>query len=151
ISSPQVSGKRISIPTRLENASGTFLALTDPADDFVIELVDCLSGHSATVTKANVAGLEVYRYDRECLAKLNEFTYGGKVYKPTATDPFTTWQAGDTALFDEDGEPGTNPLQVIVLSTLSDPVSGTDVISYGFSEIATGQAREILWTTVGAS
>lgn len=153
IAPPTRAEKFTKIPARIEQATAMdgALSLTAAATAHEIQLTDCLSGYTATVTQVNADGLEVYQYDRDCLAKLTEFTYGGRVYLPTAADPFTTWQDGDTAVFDEAGEPGTLPLKVIVLSTLSNPVSGADVINYGFSELTGGATRNILWTTVGSS
>jgi hypothetical protein len=121
------------------------------ATAFTIELADCLSGYTAIVTEANIDGLEIYNYDRECKAKLTQFSANGRNYVPTSGDPFTTWQAGDSAIFDEVGEPGIFPLKIVVLSTLGDPATSSDKITYGWATIAEGSTNAILWSTIGAS
>jgi hypothetical protein len=144
---------RLSIPVgfvRADNTKNTF-SLVSTADTWTIQMTDCLSGYGATVTEANLDGLEVYHFDRGCLVKLTQFTYGEKTYVPTAGDPFTTWQAGDTATFDEVGEPGITPLRLTIVSTLGNPVSGSDSVTYGWHNLASGNDRDILWTTVGAT
>jgi hypothetical protein len=99
-----------------------------------------------------VDGLEVYRYDRGCLAKLTQFTFNTKTYIPTAADPFMTWQVGDTAIFDEAGEPGVAPLQIIVLATIGNPVIGNESISYGIRYNLKGNDKGgILFTSAGTN
>ena len=118
---------------------------------FTIELTDCLSGYTTTVTEATTDGLEIYAYDRACKAKLTQFRANDRDYVPTSGDPFTTWQPGDSATFDEVGEPGNFPLKMVVLSTLGDPVTTNDKITYGWSTIAEGSTNAILWSTIGLS
>lgn len=148
--------ERIKIPVGFVQADATksifsLFALSPVADTWTIQMTDCLSGYGATVTEANLDGLEVYQFDRGCLAKLTQFTFGGRTYLPTAGDPFSTWQTGDTAVFDEAGEPGIAPLRLTVLSTLGDPVTGSESITYGWYDLNAGHDKNILWTTVGAS
>jgi hypothetical protein len=145
--------KKINIPVSLAPAVSSAqptLNLVASATAYSLDLTGCLSGYTATVTEANLDGLEVYKNDRSCLAKLTQFTVNGTTYFPTAADPFTTWANGDTAIFDEVGEPGTTPLKVIVTSTLNSPISGTESISYGFSENIAGGDQSILWSTMDA-
>ena len=140
------------IPISFQNSqeATNIFSLVD-ATAFSIELTDCLSGYTTTVTETNVDGLEIYNYDRECKAKLTQFSVNGRTYIPTVGDPFTTWQSGDSAVFDEVGEPGNFPLKMVVLSTLGDPVNSSDKITYGWATIAEGSTNEILWSTIGAS
>lgn len=145
------TGTLTKIPVGIASAFTESFSLTQVADAYTVQLTSCLSGYSATVTEANTDGLEVYTYDRECLAKLTQFVVGGVTYLPTAGDPFTTWQAGDVATFDESGEPGTAPLRVIIQETLGDPVTGTESIQFGLANLEEGNQRGILWSTVGAS
>ena len=109
------------------------------------------SGYGALITEANTDGLEVYAFDRNCLAKLTQFSINGRTYFPTASDPFSTWHVGDVARFDEAGEPGVAPLYVVILSTLSNPISDMDQIEYGIADISQSSDRGILWSMVGAS
>ncbi|MEZ4743331.1 MAG: hypothetical protein R3B45_12945 [Bdellovibrionota bacterium] len=143
----------INIPISFSNSSGhiSSFSLTGSASSYQINLSDCLSGYSNTVTEADAGGLKAYRYDRGCLAKLTEFTVSGVTYYPTAGDPFSTWQVGDTATFDEIGEPGTSPLKVKILSTIGDPITGLETISYGFADAIEGNNIDLLWTSVGST
>ncbi len=104
---------------------------------FQLSLESCLSGYSATVTEANDGGIEAYK-DDSCTAKLTQFTYQGLDYFMTTTDPFVNWQEGETAIFDETGEPGNNEVEVYIDSTISDPLAETDVIMFRIDPIAVG-------------
>ena len=137
------------IPSGSSTDTAAFSLTT--ADTWTIQMTECLSGYSATVTNMNLDGLEVYKGDRNCLAKLTEFTVNGRTYFPTVADAFTTWQVGDVARFDEAGEPGVAPLNVAVMRTLGSPVTGLDTISYAFTEVLSGQSVSILWSTYGAN
>ncbi len=139
------------IPVSFDDSPSGGFGLLAAATAYTIQLSGCLSGYSATVTEANLDGLEVYKDDQGCLAKLTHFAINGKQYYPTAADPFMTWQAGDVARFDEIGEPGVVPLYTIVTSTLSNPVVGTDIIKYGLAAIDQGKFHSLLWSKVGAS
>ena len=141
------------IPASLEKArtlAGDF-SLVSSATSYSIQMSGCLSGFSGTVTQANADGLEVYKYDRGCLAKLSQFVYNGRTYLPTAGSPFTTWQAGDYAMFDEAFEPGIAPLHVAVMSTLGNPITGVETIKYVFSELLAGSGNSILWVNEGTT
>jgi len=124
--------------------------LVASATAFDISLEGCATGYTSTADEGSTA-LQVYKFDRGCKAKLTGFEYGGRTYIPTVADPFTTWNAGDSALFDEAGFPGTNAITVNVISQLADPVSGTEAIVYQFSEIVKGADESILEATVGAA
>lgn len=141
-----------SIPISFQNsqqATNVFSLVDTTA--FTIELTSCLSGYTTTVTEANSDGLEIYNYDRQCKAKLTQFSANGRTYVPTIGDPFTTWQPGDSAIFDEVGEPGNVPIKMVVLSTLGDPVTSSDTVKYGWATIAEASTNAILWSTVGVS
>jgi hypothetical protein len=145
--------KLTSIPITFANSdrSKARLGLTPEVEGFTVQLAGCRSGYSAAVTQADADGLEVYAFDRGCLAKLTQLTVAGTDYFPTAPDPFTTWQTGDIAVFDEAGEPGTAPLTVIVDSTLGDPVTGADAIRYQYADIVRTSDRSIMRSTIGTS
>jgi len=120
----------INIPLMVDYAA---FSLATPATAYSVTLDGCLSGYTDTVTEANLDGVEVYKDDRNCLAKLTSFTVGGKTYTNVAagaTD-FTTWLAGDTATFSD----GTDTLGVQVASQLDSPITGTEAIVYNFSDI----------------
>lgn len=131
------SASLISIPLGVEYSQFSLLGV--PATAWTVDLTSCLSGYTATVTEANLDGVEVYKDDRNCLAKLKSFTVGGVTYNTTnagAAD-FTTWLANDTATF---AGPAGQIMKVKVTSQLQSPIAGTEAIVYNFSEIddATG-------------
>lgn len=135
----QTTGQRgkLVIPFGIEHSS--FALTGTPASSYSVNLAGCLSGYSATVTEANLDGVEVYSDDRNCLAKLVDFVTGGVTYNGTnggATN-FTTWLAGDTAIFTS---AGGAKIRVRVVSQLASPITGTEAIVYQFSELldATG-------------
>jgi hypothetical protein len=141
---------RLKVPVAIDGAADSGLHLTS-ATAYTITLAGCASGYTATVTEANADGLEVYEHDRNCLAKLTQFTWNGTVYYPTAGDPFTSWQVGDIARFDETGEPGTAPLYVGVSATLQTPVTSSDQIRYSVLDNDSGATRKLLAGTIGTS
>lgn len=141
------SGSQIvAIPVELVDKTGGFSLLAN-ATAFTIQLTSCATGYTSTADEGST-NLQVYKFDRGCKAKLTTFDFGGKTYLPTAGDPFTTWAAGDTAVFDEAGEPGTAPLGVKVISTLDDPVSGTEAVVYQFTNLTKGADENIVAATV---
>lgn len=137
------------VPVQLIDMSGSFSLA--PADAYNLSLDGCVSGFTATATEATVGGLQVYKFDQNCLAKLTSFQTGGITYaatNPGATD-FTTWLAGDNATFTDAG--GTNSIGVSVVTQLDNPVSGTEPIQYAFSVAVAGTGNTVADTTVGAS
>ncbi|MFK7826887.1 MAG: hypothetical protein AB8G05_22280 [Oligoflexales bacterium] len=116
----------------LNLTNGGSLSLTADADDFSLDIDTCATGYTNTGITSASAPVDVYKGDIGCLAKLKSLTLGASVYTPS-TD-FTTWQAGDTAVFTD----GSNSLALSVQSTLSDPISGTEAISIAFTEIDSG-------------
>lgn len=122
----------ISIEHKVFGLAGTAATAYD------VTLAGCLSGYGASVDETNVDGVEVYKDDRSCLAKLTAFTAGGVDYaaaNPGATD-FTLWTANDTAYFTNAGN--TAKIAVKVISQLASPISGTEAVVYNFSELLDG-------------
>lgn len=128
----------ISVSKRGFNLTGTAASAysvtldQDPAGD-PGGVSTCLSGYTATVSKANADGLEVYKDDRNCIAKLTSLTTGGVTYTSTnagATD-FTNWLRDDTALF---ASAGGATIRVKVIAQLDSPIAGVEAITYNFSE-----------------
>lgn len=117
------------------NGTSGFGLLPNPS--YVMDLVGCLSGYSITTTEVS-PNLKVYRFDRNCKAKLVEIVIDGHTLIPTVSDPFTTWDANDTATFDEVGEAGAFAVDVIVISQLADPVTGAETIEYQIRDILGG-------------
>jgi hypothetical protein len=144
-------GDLVTVPVTLidrTEANGFSLA---SATAYSISMDSCASGQTGTATDASTGGLDVYLYDRGCLAKLTTFTFAANVLIPTVADPFTTWAQGDTAVFDVSGGDGTLAMSVSVVSTLADPVTGAEVVSYQFSEMSKGADKSILEATVGTT
>lgn len=119
------------------------------ASAYAMSLDGCASGLTASITHANPS-VDVYKFDRNCLVKLTSFTYGGITYVPTSGDPFTSWANGDIATFEESGNPA-NQLTVVVGTQLNNPISGTEAVSYSFTQLIAGTAETIAKTVVGNS
>lgn len=134
----------VSVGINLSEKSGLALA---NASAYAMSLDGCASGLTASITQANPS-VDVYKFDRDCLVKLTSFTYGGITYVPTAGDPFTSWANGDIATFEESGN-ASNQLTVVVGSQLSNPISGTEAVSYSFTQLIAGTAETIAKTVVG--
>ncbi len=143
------SNPKKKIPLQFDISFGANLTIST-ATAFSISLTDCVSGYSATVTEANTDGLEAYLFDKGCKVKLLSFTWEGRNYIPTVADPFTTWQTGDVAVFDEAGAPGTYAVQMVVVSTLSDPINALDVVKFGIARISQGGSKSLVYTTASS-
>ncbi|MBP6217099.1 MAG: hypothetical protein KA436_00770 [Oligoflexales bacterium] len=155
-------GNYYQIPTSLSPDASTLslfddggLGLTATAASYKISIAGCASGLTGTATEADV-NLKVYKQDRSCLGKLTEFVYLTKTYKPKTGSDFTTWLAGNTAVFENTSDPNPNDrFSVTVLNQLSSPTAVADTIQYRFSYItvgATDAAPNVLAkTTVGES
>lgn len=136
----------LSIPVTLAKKGRTSLSLAN-ATSYTIELAACASQYHSTATETS-SNLQVYSFDRGCLAKLTQFSINGFTYTPVTGSNFTTWQANDTALFEVSSDP-TNQLSVKVISTLSDPVQATDAVAYQFSDIVKGSDETLGKVDVG--
>ncbi|MGE0172668.1 MAG: LamG-like jellyroll fold domain-containing protein [Oligoflexales bacterium] len=102
------------------------------ADTFHINIEGCASGNNPSLDN-NSADVNIYRFDRGCLAKLIDFGHGSKSYTPEPGFEFTTWAEGDQATFISDD--ATERFLVKVASQLSDPVMDSDTINYTFFKI----------------
>ena len=139
----------VTIPVALAESSSAISLLLAPATDYDMTVDGCASGLTTTANELTPS-LEVYKFDRGCLAKLTAFTSGGITYVPSSGDPFTTWLAGDTATFEDQSDP-TTTIAVKVDSQLEDPIAGTETVAYSFSEIEAGADENIASSVVGQS
>ena len=115
---------------------------------YSIQMEGCLSGYQHITTEQSPQ-IRAYKFDSNCLAKLLFFEYDGITYNPSTSDPFTTWQVGDKATFEDENDPG-NVLYVTVISTLNNPILGTEVVNYAiYHEVNIGDNRDILDVTLG--
>lgn len=146
-SSGSSQGELITIPVDVADQDAGF-ALA-PATDFSILVEGCVSKQTDTATAAD-PDINVFKFDQGCRAKLTTFVTNGLTYIPTAGDPFTTWLAGDTATFEDQANPA-NLIAVSVTSTLDDPISGTEAVQYGFSQITAGIDQAVSASAVSDS
>ena len=134
---------RLQYLTQLSRLSPSLNLADASASNYIIALAGCASGNTGLATQ-NEVYLEVYEFDRDCLAKLTQFTLNGKTYKPKAGSTFTTWLVGDKATFEVVGASPADELQVEVLSTIANPVVAAGTVRYQFSEITAATNPEIL-------
>jgi len=130
-----------------EKGSGLKLA---SSSSFNMSLDGCASGLTVASITQTTASVSVYKYDRNCLVKLNSFVISGITYTPTAGDPFTSWATGDIATF-ADTTNAANQLVVVVSSQLNNPISATESVSYTFTQVAAGTDETIAKSVVGDS
>lgn len=138
----------ITVPMTMRDGSNQQLNLA-AATAYSMHVEDCASGYTSTTATEASAGLEVYQFDRDCLAKLKQFEFGGITYTSSAgnASDFSTWLAGDTAAFGD----GTNSVSVRVVTQLSNPIVNTDVVEYEFSIVLNGAVQTIAESVVGQS
>lgn len=124
-------------------------SLINEASKYSISLDNCLSGYSSTSTELNPS-MQAYKFDSNCLAKLESFEFQGRTYIPSNSNPFTTWQVGDVAVFEDQVSP-SNTFFVEVMATLSSPIVGAEEVYYEFYEdTQLGGNGSILEATIGA-
>ncbi len=120
------------------------------ATSYNMSLVGCASGLTvASITQSN-PNVDVYKFDQGCLIQLNSFVLNGITYAPSVGDPFTSWALGDIATFEQSGVP-TNNFTVVVGSQLNNPITGTEAVSYTFTQLAKGTDESIAKSVVGDS
>jgi hypothetical protein len=120
------------------------------ASSYAMSLDGCASGLTVpSITQANPS-VDVYKFDQGCKVKLNSFVLSGITYTPAAADPFDSWVTGDVATFEEAAIP-SNKFTVTVTSQLGNPISGTEAVSYTFSQLIAGTDETIAKTVVGDS
>ncbi len=120
------------------------------ATSYTMALEGCASGLAiASITQAN-PNVSVYKFDQGCLIKLTSFTINGFTYVPSGSDPFTSWAAGDIATFEVSGSPSNN-YKVVVGGQLNSPITGTEAVSYTFTQVAAGTDESIASSVVGDS
>jgi len=120
------------------------------ASSYSMSLTGCASGLTASgISQANPS-VDVYKFDQNCLVKLDSFTLNGITYTPSSGDPFTSWANGDLAVFEESGNPSNN-FTVIVTSQLGNPISGTESVAYTFTQVAAGTDETIAKSVVSNS
>jgi len=139
----------VTVSVGIQESSQPILALAD-ATSFDMSLDGCASGLTYPSIAETNPNIDVYKFDQGCLVKLNQFVYGGVTWVPTGGDPFTTWASGDIATFEDSTDP-TSTIRVVVGTQLDDPVSGTEAISYSFSEIQAGADAAIAENIVSDS
>jgi len=113
------------------------------AQNFSITLTGCDSTHTATVTNT-VATLELYEFDRHCIAKLNNFIFNGRTYTPKSGHDFPNWAVGDTAIFESTSPTPSDELLVTIIETIPAVVTGGGKIHFQFSDITEGAAQTVL-------
>ena len=118
------------------------------ATDFDMSLEGCASGLTYSGLNATTPNIDLYKFDQGCIVKLNSFQFGGNTYAPNGTDDFTSWTAGDLAIFVNTLD-ANDQLRVSVSSQVSDPVDAGDTIAYAFSEIQAG-ADELIAKSIVA-
>ena len=137
----------VTIGVGVEQSSKLSLAA---ATSFSMSLDGCASGLAyANITQSN-PNVDVYKFDQNCLIKLNSFSLNGITFVPSGADPFSSWLLGDIAIFEEAGNP-TNVVRVVVSSQLGSPIAGTETVAYSFSQIAAGSDSSLAKSTVGNS
>ncbi|NRA63890.1 MAG: hypothetical protein HRU19_05370 [Pseudobacteriovorax sp.] len=99
------------------------LGLSSGISDMVIAVGNCRSGYSAEL-KVLSPDIEMYRFDRDCLASINSFTINGAEF--TAKLPFDTGERAKNIFSSKTGDEA----QVIVVSQLSSPLKDSDQISF---------------------
>jgi hypothetical protein len=135
----------VTISVGLEEGNAAGLSLT-AASSYTMSMDGCASGLSyATITQAN-PNIDVYKFDRGCKVKLSSFQVGGINYILDNNDLFDSWTTGDIATFQDEANNATK-IRVVVTSQLNDPVTGTEAVSYTFSQIVKG-ADETLAKTI---
>lgn len=111
-----------------------------------VSVANCASGYTQAGSPG--ATVQAYKYDLNCVVKLNQFILNGMTYNPLRA--FLTWLPNDTGTFVN----STNALDIILVVNklqLNSPITGTEAVSYAFSSTTVGANQTIASSVVTAS
>ena len=126
------------------NPNGS-LSLNDPSfalnetssvtRDLSLSVEACRSGYTTQTPNANT--IRLYRGDKNCIVKLVSFKLNSVYYNLKGSDaqPFTSWEAGDTAIFESTVAPASL-LKVTVMQQIQKMDSFEDYqVIYAFEDV----------------
>lgn len=120
------------IPLSLkENATGLANSIGGVnVEVYQMTLENCSSGLLGNNTSTPET-IPAYLRDQNCVVKLASFVFQGKTFLPKGTGavPFTSWNAGSTAVYTD----GSTLVDVQIVSQLSSPIQDTDTVVYNFA------------------
>lgn len=129
----ETESELIAIEVSVDEGEDTAFRLA-AASKFQIDLEGCASGYTSSMDELS-PGLNVYKFDRNCKARLVSLEYSGISYT-VGNVPFSTLNVGDEAEFVDAS--GNNRLRIAVTAQLSNPVAVTDTVAFAFVEVAAG-------------
>ncbi len=132
----------------LDDSQG--LDLLTIASSINVSVAGCASGFTIGATLIQSGVVNLYKFDQSCLVKLESFVLGTTTYSATATGAtnFTTWLAGDTAIF-ANTISSSDTIKVFVASQVTQGgVTNTDTIAYNFTDISGGSINSIAQANV---
>lgn len=104
--------------------------------DWTIAVTGCKSGYSTSVVSTTAApktAVGLYKFDQSCVAGLEKFTYGTKVFTKQGGGTLSG-AAGTTATF----ESGATSITVSISTQLDSPLSASSKAAFSFFEITQG-------------
>jgi hypothetical protein len=138
--------EQVQVALSLHGSAGSGLQLTDAAS-FRMALDGCSSGLAyPEITTATIA---VYKNDVDCKVKLLSFVLNGVTWVAGNAAPFSTWAPGDTAQFVNQAD-ASMTTKVVVQSQLNSPISGSESVSYAFTQSLVGGGETIAPDAVAA-
>lgn len=115
-----------SIPVTLNIA-----ASSEAFDSYEIKVEDCESG--LETLSSSQRSLRLYKNDRNCIAKLVNYTKDQEIFLPSPGQNFTNYQIGDTAVFKGQSSGGLQKVKIV--EQLPTPLTKNASVTYAISTI----------------
>lgn len=136
VKTEQAGLELIEIPILLSSSQSLSLA----SSSFVVSLVGCQSGYTATHnTSTSGFSLNVYRADRDCSVKLEEFEWNASTWQPFSGEAFSG--LGFSEFIDAGA---THSVYVFNTTALSNPIDPSDSVSFVFAELESGDSLQLI-------
>ena len=129
---PQWVQAQLSVDSGASNSALNLVS--NAAQDFVVVITSCASGHTATVTSTSatpVSSVPLYQTDTDCVAELESLTVAGSIYTKDGGGRLTT----GAALFKS---AGAQDIYVSVSQNLPSPLTSGAVARFNYVQSATG-------------
>lgn len=124
----------IELDLLIENQSMSLGLLSASTVDFVVQVNNCSSGYSTTVTSTTadpVSTVSLYSYDTDCVAELEQFDWAGETWNRAGGGLLST----GSAIFVDSG---TNEMNVTVYTQLTSPLTDGGTATFVFQELLLG-------------
>lgn len=140
----------INIPVSIQNensglklgGNSSSLGLVSIGTNLQVSVSGCATGYTLSTAAINSGTVKLYNGDKDCVVKLQSFTFGSTSYSATANGAtnFSAWTSGSVATFANTSS-ATDLIKVYVQTQVTaSGVLNTDTVAYTFTDIQAATA-----------